>query len=132
MAIRGGGSLAACAVAGACLNLCWSRGDNPSGAVDHIVDLLSCMPATLRPCLWPARWPSQLPSTVRHEPAALQDPDVTWLLYRMEMITPKDYVGSIMELSQGRRGDFVDMQYMTEERTTLVYDLPLAEVGQGF
>ena len=45
------------------------------------------------------------------------------------MITPKEYVGSIMELSQGRRGDFVDMQYMTEERTTLVYDLPLAEVG---
>ena len=47
------------------------------------------------------------------------------------MITPKDYVGSIMELSQGRRGEFVDMQYMTEERTTLVYDLPLAEVGAG-
>lgn len=47
------------------------------------------------------------------------------------MITPKDYVGAIMELSQGRRGDFVDMQYMTEERTTLVYDLPLAEVGKG-
>lgn len=48
---------------------------------------------------------------------------------RMEIITPKDYVGSLMELCQGRRGDFVDMQYLTEHRTTLIYNLPLAEVG---
>jgi len=47
---------------------------------------------------------------------------------RMEIITPSDYVGTIMELSQQRRGDFEDMQYLTEARTTLVYNLPLAEV----
>lgn len=46
----------------------------------------------------------------------------------MEIITPSDYVGTIMELSQQRRGDFEDMQYLTEARTTLVYNLPLAEV----
>ena len=46
----------------------------------------------------------------------------------MEIITPKDYVGPLMELSQQRRGEFVDMQYLTESRTTLVYNLPLAEV----
>ena len=46
----------------------------------------------------------------------------------MEIITPSDYVGTIMELSQQRRGDFEDMQYLTEARTTLVYSLPLAEV----
>ena len=47
---------------------------------------------------------------------------------RMEIITPTDYVGPLMELAQGRRGDFIDMTYLTETRTTLVYDMPLAEV----
>lgn len=51
---------------------------------------------------------------------------------RVEIITPEDYVGSIMELCQNRRGDFGSMQYLTETRTTLVYDLPLAEVVTDF
>ena len=46
----------------------------------------------------------------------------------MEIITPTDYVGPLMELAQARRGDFKDMTYLTETRTTLVYDMPLAEV----
>jgi translation elongation factor EF-4 len=57
--------------------------------------------------------------------------EVKWLwvgVCRMEIITPKDYVGPIMELAQQRRGEFIDMTYLTETRTTLVYDLPLAEV----
>ena len=47
----------------------------------------------------------------------------------MEIITPKDSVGTLMELCQGRRGDFVDMQFLTETRTTLIYELPLALVS---
>lgn len=47
---------------------------------------------------------------------------------RLEVITPKEYVGAIMELAQQRRGEYVDMQYLTETRTTLVYNMPLAEV----
>ncbi len=43
------------------------------------------------------------------------------------MITPKDYVGTLMELAQQRRGEYVDMAFLTEARTTLVYNLPLAE-----
>ena len=50
---------------------------------------------------------------------------------RMEIITPSDYVGALMELSQQRRGEFVDMQYLTPKRTTLVYNMPLAEVMRG-
>lgn len=46
----------------------------------------------------------------------------------MEIITPKEHVGTLMELSQGRRGDFIDMQFLTETRTTLIYELPLANV----
>ena len=47
---------------------------------------------------------------------------------RMEIITPKDHVGTLMELCQGRRGEFIDMQFLTETRTTLIYELPLANV----
>lgn len=51
-----------------------------------------------------------------------------FVLPRMEIISPTEYVGPLMELSQGRRGEFIDMQYLTETRTTIVYNLPLAEV----
>ena len=66
---------------------------------------------------------------------ALDTMQQTGLLYadilhacRMEMITPKDYVGALIQLSESRRGEFVDMQFMTEARTTLTYNIPLAEV----
>ena len=52
-------------------------------------------------------------------------------LRRMEIITTSDYVGALMELSQQRRGEFVDMQYLTPKRTTLVYNMPLAEVTES-
>ncbi len=33
-----------------------------------------------------------------------------------------------MELAMQRRGEYIDMQYLTEARTTLLYNMPLAEV----
>lgn len=48
------------------------------------------------------------------------------------MITPEAYVGSLMELAQGRRGEFKDMRYLAQGRTTLVYEVPLAEVVTDF
>lgn len=50
----------------------------------------------------------------------------------LEMITPKDYVGPLMDLAQTRRGELVNMVYLTEERTSLVYNMPLAEVVTDF
>ncbi|KAL6769727.1 EFG10 [Auxenochlorella protothecoides x Auxenochlorella symbiontica] len=47
---------------------------------------------------------------------------------RLEVITPKEYVGPILDLLQTRRGEHIEMQFMTEARTTVVYDMPLAEV----
>lgn len=44
------------------------------------------------------------------------------------MVTPKDFVGALMDLATGRRGEFVEMKYLTDSRTTLVFDMPLAEV----
>jgi translation elongation factor EF-G len=50
------------------------------------------------------------------------------LLFQIELLTPKDYIGPIMELGQERRGEFKEMNYITENRAKLIYMLPLAEV----
>ncbi|KIY91917.1 GTP-binding protein LepA [Monoraphidium neglectum] len=47
---------------------------------------------------------------------------------RLEMVTPKEFVGPLMDLATGRRGEFVEMKYLTDSRTTLVFNIPLAEV----
>jgi GTP-binding protein LepA len=47
---------------------------------------------------------------------------------RATTIVPKDYVGSVMELNNDRRGRFDHMEYLSEERVLLSYDLPLAEI----
>ncbi|NEN93065.1 MAG: elongation factor 4 [Okeania sp. SIO3H1] len=51
---------------------------------------------------------------------------------QVEMITPEEYVGTLMELGQSRRGIFKDMKYLTKGRTTLIYEIPLAEVVTDF
>lgn len=45
------------------------------------------------------------------------------------MITPKQYIGPLMELAQDRRGEFKEMKYITENRASVTYILPLAEVS---
>jgi GTP-binding protein LepA len=47
---------------------------------------------------------------------------------RATTIVPKDFVGSVMELNTDRRGRFDHMEYLSEERVLLSYDLPLAEI----
>jgi GTP-binding protein LepA len=47
---------------------------------------------------------------------------------RATSIVPKDYVGTVMELNNERRGRFHHLEYLSEERVLLVYDLPLAEI----
>ena len=49
-----------------------------------------------------------------------------------EILTPKDYVGNIMEICQNRRGSYVDMKYLDENRVTLIYELPLNEIIYDF
>lgn len=50
------------------------------------------------------------------------------LLIQIEMLTPKEYIGSLMELGQERRGEFKEMNFITENRASIIYELPLAEV----
>jgi len=48
------------------------------------------------------------------------------------MLAPAEYVGTLMELAQSRRGEMKKMEYLSEDRIELVYDLPLAEIVLDF
>jgi GTP-binding protein LepA len=47
---------------------------------------------------------------------------------RASIITPREFVGTLMDLNQERRGAFNHMEYLSEQRVQLIYDLPLAEI----
>ena len=53
-------------------------------------------------------------------------------IVRAAILSPKEYVGSIMELCQDRRGTYVDMEYLDENRVQLNYLLPLNEIIYDF
>ena len=69
--------------------------------------------------------PTDLPSQA--ELAYIEEPIVT-----ANIITPKDYVGGIMEMCKNRRGIYVDMKYLDENRVSLIYDMPLNEIIYDF
>ncbi|MBO2943287.1 elongation factor 4 [Paenibacillus sp. F411] len=48
------------------------------------------------------------------------------------IIVPNDYVGAIMELCQGKRGEFVNMEYLDTTRVTITYQIPLSEIVYDF
>lgn len=51
---------------------------------------------------------------------------------RVNIFTPNDFVGSLMELCQGKRGDFINMHYLDKSRVNLEYHIPLSEVITDF
>jgi GTP-binding protein LepA len=51
---------------------------------------------------------------------------------RMEILTPSEYNGVVIELGQERRGILMDIKFLTPTRSTIVYELPLAEVITDF
>ena len=69
--------------------------------------------------------PADLPSP--QEISYMEEPFV-----EAEILTPKDFVGNIMEICQNRRGIYKDMKYLDENRVTLVYELPLNEIIYDF
>ncbi len=44
------------------------------------------------------------------------------------IMVPNDYVGSVMELCQKKRGNFLDMQYLDDSRVNIIYEIPLSEI----
>jgi GTP-binding protein LepA len=71
-----------------------------------------------------------------HSPTELPDPaaieEIAEPYIRASVITPREYIGQVMELCQGRRGRHVDMHYLSPERVQLRYDLPLGEIVLDF
>lgn len=69
--------------------------------------------------------PSELPPP--HERQSIEEPYV-----KLEIMMPKEYIGTLMELCESRRGIYQEMKYITPDRTTLIYELPLAEIVTDF
>jgi GTP-binding protein LepA len=67
--------------------------------------------------------PSDMPSAIDE----VEEPYI-----RASIIVPKQYVGTVMELCNERRGRFDHMEYLSEERVHLTYELPLAEIVLDF
>ncbi|WP_156759709.1 translation elongation factor 4 [Microbacterium karelineae] len=57
---------------------------------------------------------------------------VTEPVVEASVLTPKDFVGTVMELCQGRRGTLQGMDYLSEERVELKYTMPLGEIVFDF
>ncbi len=75
-------------------------------------------------------------TTPVHNPTDMPDPariaEVREPYIRASILTPKEYIGQIMELCQDRRGAHQSMHYLSSERVQLTYDLPLAEIVLDF
>lgn len=69
--------------------------------------------------------PSNMPDPQKIE--RVEEPYV-----KVTMMVPNDYVGAVMELCQGKRGNFIDMQYLDANRVSIIYDMPLAEIVYEF
>ncbi|MCW2952423.1 MAG: GTP-binding protein LepA [Conexibacter sp.] len=71
-----------------------------------------------------------------HNPTDMPDPskirEIREPYIRASILTPRQYVGPIMELCQEKRGTHQGMSYLSAERVQLTYDLPLAEIVLDF
>lgn len=69
--------------------------------------------------------PAELP-----DPGAIEEIREPWM--RVQLFTPEEYYGVIMELTMKRRGEFVGQDYPAPGRVVLTYDIPLAEMIVDF
>jgi GTP-binding protein LepA len=63
------------------------------------------------------------PAEMPRELEAVEEPYI-----RASIIVPKEFVGPVMELNNDRRGRFDHLEYLSEDRVHLIYELPLAEI----
>jgi GTP-binding protein LepA len=63
-----------------------------------------------------------------HLPAVGDIESISEPWVKVSVVTPSQYIGTLMELSTGRRGTFETMEYIDPERVLLTFELPLAEV----
>jgi GTP-binding protein LepA len=98
---------------------------------EYDLELLTTMPSVeyevthTDGSVMPVHSPNEMPDPSRV--AAVREPYI-----RASILTPKEYVGAIMELCQDRRGQHAAMHYLSAERLQISYDLPLAEIVLDF
>ena len=69
--------------------------------------------------------PSEFPDPTKVD--SIEEPYV-----KAQIMVPQEYVGAVMELSQRKRGDFVTMDYIDNNRVNVIYQIPLAEIVFDF
>ena len=69
--------------------------------------------------------PSEFPDPTKV--ASIEEPYV-----KAQIMVPQEFVGAVMELAQRKRGDFVTMDYIDENRVNVIYQIPLAEIVFDF
>lgn len=69
--------------------------------------------------------PSRLPDAGKYD--AIEEPYV-----KSQIIVPKDFVGGIMKLAEEKRGVYVQMEYLTQDKVSLSYEFPLGEIMFDF
>ncbi len=73
----------------------------------------------------PVRSPNEMPDAARVE--AVREPYI-----RAQLLAPREFIGTIMELCQERRGTAEGIHFLSTERVQLTYDLPLQEIVLDF
>lgn len=69
--------------------------------------------------------PSEFPDPTKI--ATIEEPYV-----KAQIMVPQEFVGAVMELAQRKRGDFVTMDYIDDNRVNVIYQIPLAEIVFDF
>ena len=69
--------------------------------------------------------PSKMPDKVKIQ-------DIKEPYIRTNIFVPSEYIGSIMELCQDKRGNYISMEYLDEKRVNIHYEIPLSEIVYDF
>ncbi|MER2174358.1 MAG: translation elongation factor 4 [Carnobacterium sp.] len=69
--------------------------------------------------------PAEMP-----EPGVIESIEEPYV--KATIMVPNDYVGAVMEIAQRKRGDFLTMDYMDDNRVNVVYEIPLSEIVYDF
>lgn len=69
--------------------------------------------------------PSMMPDVQKVD--TIEEPYV-----KASIMVPEDYVGSVMELCQRKRGNFITMDYLSSARVNIIYEIPLSEIVYDF
>ena len=77
-------------------------------------------------------WSKNIKKISQHFPEEEKIKEIQEPYVNATIISPKDYIGEIMKLANSKRGEFVDMQYISVERVEIKYVMPLSEIIVDF